>query len=77
MNNVNAPAHLAEYADEHDIDLTEYRTELELLDKSHRFIDIEPPFANDVLIRIRTGMALTDAIAEARRIAFAALDAQS
>jgi hypothetical protein len=77
VNNVNAPAQLSAYANEHNLDLSRYHEIVESLTKLGRFIDVEPPFADDVLIRLRTGMSMSDAVDEARTIALAALNAQS
>jgi hypothetical protein len=77
VNNVDAPAQLAAYATENDLDLSTYHAVLESLTKLGRFIDVEPPFADDVLIRLRTGMSMSNAVDEARTIALAALDAPS
>lgn len=77
VNNVNAPTQLAAYAKKHNLDVSSYHEVLESLTKLGRFIDVEPPFADDVLVRLRTGMSVSDAVDEARTIALAALDAQS
>lgn len=71
MTNVNSAADLARYAEENDVDLTGYGEALAEIVSWGKLIDPEPPFAEHVLERLRTGDAIADAVAAARERTYA------
>ena len=66
MTNVNSAADLAKFAEENDVDLTDYGEALAELVAEGKLIEPEQPFAEHVLDRLRSGSAIADAIAAAR-----------
>jgi hypothetical protein len=73
MNDVNGPIRLAQFAEQHNVDLAPYVEALASLDRLGKFIDIEPPFAADVHRQLEAGADLLSAVRVATDRALASL----
>jgi hypothetical protein len=67
--------HLVSYAEEHGLDLAPYHELVAELRRQARFVNPETMVADFVLGRVRVGMSVTEAVADARQEAIDTLDA--
>lgn len=65
--NPNAQHDLEVYAGEHGVDLEAYRSTLGSLRATGRFVDIDQPFAEQVLALLRTGWSIGDAVEDVKQ----------